>query len=239
MPVLRINDKEVPYKLVKSSRARCIRITVGPDGVRVSSPKNIDDKLIKDFIRDKQEWIQEKVRKYNLLKDKISKKDLVNGEQLPYIGRSILLTVKETKTGAGIDLKGGSLILAVKKGLSPRERRREIRSKLELWYREQARKTICERLEYYKKRLGVEYNSFRIKEQKTLWGSCSSKKNLNFNWKIIMAPLKIIDYIIVHELCHLIEMKHNERFWKLVKNEMPDYEERRRWLQKNGLMLTL
>lgn len=93
-------------------------------------------------------------------------------------------------------------------------------------YKNLCKKIIFKRVEYYKKIIGVEYNSIRIKSVKTRWGSCSSKKNLNFCWKIVMADIKILDYVVVHELCHLKEMNHSKRFWNEVARILPDYKNR-------------
>ena len=85
--------------------------------------------------------------------------------------------------------------------------------------------------------MSVTYNQFRIKEQKTRWGSCSKRNNLNFNWKIIMAPEKVIDYVIIHELCHLVHFNHSKEFWNLLAFYMPDYKEQAEWLKNNGISL--
>lgn len=83
-------------------------------------------------------------------------------------------------------------------------------------------------------RMGVTYGTISVKEQKTRWGSCSAKGNLNFNWKLILMPEEILDYLVVHELAHRIEMNHSPAFWRIVERELPDYRERRTWLKKNG-----
>ncbi|HOO74246.1 MAG TPA: M48 family metallopeptidase [Tepiditoga sp.] len=103
--------------------------------------------------------------------------------------------------------------------------------------REYSGKYIPKRTEYYKKIIGVNFNKIRIKDQKSRWGSCSSLGNLNFNYKIIQAPDEIIDYVIIHELCHLIEMNHSERFWKNVAKYDPKYITNEKWLKNNTLKL--
>lgn len=95
-----------------------------------------------------------------------------------------------------------------------------------------ARKMIPERTAYYAAVMGVTYGRITLREQKTRWGSCSSKGNLNFNWKLGLMPDQILDYVVVHELAHRIEMNHSERFWKIVEQVLPDYRERRRWLKE-------
>lgn len=101
-------------------------------------------------------------------------------------------------------------------------------------YKKQAREKITEYVDYYGRKMGVSYGRIAIREQKTCWGSCSSKKNLNFNWKLILMPPEIMEYVVVHELSHLFEMNHSKKFWKIVETYLPDYKVRRKWLKDNG-----
>ncbi|MCM1159537.1 MAG: M48 family metallopeptidase [Bacteroidales bacterium] len=98
----------------------------------------------------------------------------------------------------------------------------------------QARQVLTQRTDKYKALLGVDYQKIRIGDQKTRWGSCSSKGTISYNWHLILMPERIMDYVIVHELCHLREMNHSKRFWQLVEEILPDYASRRKWLKENG-----
>ena len=100
-----------------------------------------------------------------------------------------------------------------------------------------AKKIFPERTAYFAKRMGVTYKRITIREQKTRWGSCSSAGNLNFNWLLILAPPEVLDYVVVHELCHRREMNHSQAFWKEVEKILPDYRERQKWLKDNGWRL--
>jgi predicted metal-dependent hydrolase len=100
-----------------------------------------------------------------------------------------------------------------------------------------AEELIKKRTAEYSNLIGVNYNTIRIKDTKTRWGSCSSKGNLNFNFRILMAPEQVMDYIIVHELCHLRHMNHGKDFWNTVAQYMPDYEKKKEWLKVNGMKL--
>ena len=106
-------------------------------------------------------------------------------------------------------------------------------------YRGKAAEYIPQRCAYYAGILGVSYGRISIREQKTRWGSCSAKKNLNFNWKLMLAPPDVLDYVVVHELCHLIHLDHSPAFWALVGSVLPDYRARRRWLKEHGDELML
>ena len=105
---------------------------------------------------------------------------------------------------------------------------------LEVQYRKEARRRITERAAYFAEKMGVDDGRIAIKAAKTRWGSCSAQGNLNFHWKLILMPPAILDYVVVHELAHRIEMNHSPRFWTQVERILPDYRERRRWLKENG-----
>lgn len=98
----------------------------------------------------------------------------------------------------------------------------------------QARRVLTGKTDYYKCLLGVNYQRIRIGSQRTRWGSCSTRGTISYNWHLILMPEQIMDYVVVHELCHLLEMNHSERFWKKVGELLPDYENRRKWLRENG-----
>ncbi|MDO5134770.1 MAG: SprT family zinc-dependent metalloprotease [Eubacteriales bacterium] len=98
---------------------------------------------------------------------------------------------------------------------------------------------LRQRSAYFAKRLQVHYNRITIREQRTRWGSCSSNQNLNFNWKLILAPMEVLDYVVVHELCHLKEMNHSPAYWREVEKILPDYERQKDWLKQNGWKLML
>lgn len=100
--------------------------------------------------------------------------------------------------------------------------------------REKARMVLAERTEFFARKLGVTYSKIRIGNQRTRWGSCSSKGTISYNWKLILMPEEVRDYVVLHELCHLLEMNHSSRFWKIVEETMPNYKEYRRWLKENG-----
>lgn len=104
-------------------------------------------------------------------------------------------------------------------------------------FRRQAGAIFAERAAHFARIMGVEYGRITIREQKTRWGSCSSNHNLNFNWKLVLAPREVLDYVVVHELCHLKEMNHSPQFWAEVEKIQPDYRVRRKWLKDHGWML--
>jgi len=107
------------------------------------------------------------------------------------------------------------------------------------WYRKQARNVLTERVEFFARKHGFKIGKIRVSSARTRWGSCSSKDTLSFTWRLVMAPLEVIDYVVVHELCHLKEMNHSKAFWTRVERILPDYKVHRKWLKENGVKLSL
>ena len=110
---------------------------------------------------------------------------------------------------------------------------------LEKKYRQAAKRYIYERVEYYIDMIGGHYSSIRIGDQKTRWGSCSNNGTLSFSWRLMLAPPRVLDYVVIHEICHLTYMDHSKNFWDLVSVYDPDYKEHRKWLKENGDSLIL
>lgn len=138
-----------------------------------------------------------------------------------------------------ISFNGKQFEIFVDEKADANERKTLIKNAFRKWYRRSAHENFKKRLDYYCEVTGSSYNTMRIKEQKTRWGSCSKRNNLNFNWKLIMSPQWVMDYVIVHELCHLRFLNHSKEYWELVSLYMPSYSKAQEWLKKNGSVLTL
>lgn len=159
---------------------------------------------------------------------------LENGEQISWLSeKRNLIVVREDRKHGKAKCVMDKLILFV-----PYEAdyycKREL---LEKWFRKEASLILREKAKEFAKLLSVEFKEIRIKDQRSRWGSCSSKGNLNFNWRIVMAPEPVCDYVVIHELCHLKHMDHSENFWHLVQSICPEYKQYRRWLKENGASL--
>lgn len=236
---LKIGSTVISYSVKRSFKAKYVNISVGVDGVQVVAPVLMDDNEIIQLVEKKREWIFRKFESYRQRLAQIRPKhEYVSGERLLFMGKDYPLQVLE---GEGrfttIKLIDGQFLIYINKDIPQEKRREAIRSKLEQWYKSKAKNLIQERLDLFTAKIGVKINTVRFKNQKTRWGSCSQQGNLNFNWKLIMAPMYIVDYIVVHELCHLIQMNHSQEFWQQVGRQIPDYQERRKWLKENGLKL--
>lgn len=163
---------------------------------------------------------------------------LENGDILFYLGeKRILNVIREQRTRAKVKCIMDRILIWV-----PYEADYEYKREcLEKWYRKEALCVISEKAEEFSDKLSdklsVHFENIRVKDQKSRWGSCSSKRNLNFNWRIIMAPEPVCDYVVIHELCHLVFMDHSANFWKLVESICPQYCQYKKWLKENGKKL--
>ncbi|MFH1619901.1 MAG: SprT family zinc-dependent metalloprotease [bacterium] len=151
--------------------------------------------------------------------------------RISYQGRHLELRIEQAPATGRSTIEAGDEELRLL--LSPDDPR-TVGAILEDWYRDRAREVLADRVAHWARDIGVRYQRIAIKDQRSLWGSCSPNSNLNFNWRLIMAPADILDYVVIHELCHLVEMNHSRRFWKLISRWCPEHKVHRRWLREYG-----
>lgn len=236
--IIQAGDKDIKYIVTRSSR-KTIGITIDKNGlVKVTSPYRVSESYINELLHKKSSWIQKKIAELECEAAKASSpKRFVNGEAFLYLGKVFELKICRNSNckKATIKLDGKNIVIDVPLSCDADS----IKKTLRLWYVEQFKDIASERINYYSSTIGVFPRKVTIREQKTRWGSCSSKGNINLNWKLIMASLEVLDYVIVHELCHMIVMNHSEEFWKIVGDYSPQYKNYRVWLKHNGDMLSL
>ncbi len=224
------------YQLTRSKR-KTIAISFDRDGnLCVKAPTWVSKKAIESFLAEKTEWIEATAKRLQnqRMKEIAERKGLENGEELPYLGQKKILTVvREERQRAKVKCIGERLILSVPYDVDYEEKKEQ----LEKWYRKEAGIVLEEKVQCFANILSVKYSDIRIKDQKSRWGSCSSKGNLNFNFRIIMAPEYVCDYVVIHELCHLVHMDHSKDFWRLVESVCPAYKQCIKWLKDNGKTL--
>lgn len=222
---------------VEYKKRKTLGISIAPPGViNIKAPLGIGEDRVLEIVRSKAKWIVQKLSEIEHLECQKRNRQYADGESFPYMGADYLLRIIYDKACPRpvVRLENDSLcVYAAAKG------EELIKSALADWYKHKAREKICERIGYYQSCFNVSPAEIKVKEQKKRWGSCTSKRVLLFNWRIIMAPLNVMDYIIVHEMCHLIHMDHSKNFWSLVKSILPDYEERKLWLKMNGAAMNL
>lgn len=233
MDQLSIKGQLIPYEERRSARYRRITLSILEDRLRISAPKNVSAKQLKKLLSAKQEWIL----KHWLVKQDALKQPVkyIDGECFLYRGNVIVLKIiKHPHQRIRVLLEGQVLKVYLPQDLQDRDYVSNVQAALFSWYKTQARRVLQDKLDKQSNRMQVAFQSFRLKEQKTRWGSCSSKGNINLNWRIIMAPDEAIDYIVIHELAHLTHLNHSEYFWHRVAAFMPEYANWKKWFKDHG-----
>lgn len=226
-----LGGRVISYSVRHSTRAKNISIRVSPDsGLEVVVPSSARAYNHESALRSRESWITAKLDHFDRLRKK--KKSC---RQATFMGREYSL-VPVIRHGAvpAVKMLDGKILVTI-----PGDSPEILAGVLEKWYRAQAGKIFEERVRAINKEAGHRVNRIFIRGQKTRWGSCSRLGNLSFNWRLIMAPAEVIDYIVIHELSHLKEMNHSAGFWRLVENLCPDYKKHRQWLRENGCTLSL
>jgi predicted metal-dependent hydrolase len=222
------------YTLTRSARRRrTIEISIDASGgVCVAVPVRTPAHEIDAFVRKKQRWIAKAVDAMRSA-GRHSERQFVTGEALPYLGETLRLRVVEDGA-AGVRRVEGRLDVRVDARQNESERRAAVRQRVEGWYKSQAEVVLRERVRLFAPLAGAVPARVLVKTQKSRWGSCGKDGALRLNWALIMAPLPVIDYLVVHELCHLRQAGHGRRFWRLVAKVLPDYVSRRAELRREG-----
>lgn len=225
--------EKIEFAVVKSKR-KSISIAIQPDGnLLVKVPLFMSESEILKWVKTKMAWIIRQRAKVLEQQSLNPPKQFVTGERFWYLGKEYELEVRISDGRAKmVGIVDDRIILFAKSNEEA-----EVQKILGEWYIKQAKIYIPKRVRYFAGQMGVSFQMITVKKQKKRWGSCSSAKNLNFNWRLMMAPEEIIDYVVVHELCHLKQMNHSKVFWGEVANILPDYENRKTWLDKNGSRL--
>lgn len=224
------NEIEIE-KIIRSKRRKTIALQITDDATLViRAPLNVSEQTIKNVVAKHMEWVKKKRNDVLLRDPKFVRKEFVNGEEFLYLGKYYKLTVVENQNEALLFDNGFFL----SKVYLPIAREVFIN-----WYKQRAYEKISERVEWYARKRGFEYNKINVTNAQRRWASCSWRGNLNFSWRLIMAPLQVIDYVVVHELVHLEEKNHTKSFWNKVKMLMPNCEKHKEWLNKNGYLLRI
>ena len=215
----------VEVKEVIRSKRRTLALIVKPDGsLIVRAPLKTPQKSIRIFVEKNIEWIQKKQAQ---ARSSISAapKQYAAGERFLYLGFSYPLEIVPKQKPAL--LLDGCFKLA-------ENSQSRAAFEFERWYRTRAKEMLKERVDFFAHQCGFKYTDLKINAARTRWGSCSVKGSLNFSWRLIMAPMESVDYVVVHELVHTLIHNHSKRFWAKVESIMPDYKTRKIWLKKHG-----
>ncbi len=196
----------------------------------IRAPRFTSLRRIYKTIGEKKNWIEKKQELMKRRKKGMRKKKFISGEEFLYLGKKYPLLVAEKGTSFNIT-KGFFHI--------PKSHQKKAREIFKKWYRQQATCQIPRRVKHYANLAGLKPKQIKITSAKKRWGSCGARGNLCFAWRLVMAPLKVVDYVVVHELSHLKESNHSKKFWRQVEETLPDYKEQEKWLKEEGYRLNL
>ncbi|TLS78291.1 M48 family metallopeptidase [Mariprofundus erugo] len=220
-------------EVIRTSRRKTATIKVEAGKVSVVAPEDLPAAKIEEVIAKKNRWIKEKLLIHSQAMA-VKPKEYVSGESFSYLGKNYRLKVV-SGSPACVKLLNGYLVVETPEPLNPIKTQRLI----EGWYREHAEQKFREKSRRYAKQIGVTPASIGIKTFKSRWGSCSPDGHILYNWRVIMAPNRVVDYVVVHELCHLIHHNHSPEFWKAVAKVVPEYQMDKDWLKNHGDRLIL
>ena len=213
------------------SRRKTIAVEITKEGgVLVRAPLKLARREVLAFVHQNRGWIARKLAQARVLQEERTPRRFQEGEPFPFLGEQHRL--RYVAGGEYLLKENGEFLLGA--DLSARAG-----DLFRTWYRARAREILEDRVAQFALRMGLTCRSVRITDAKERWGSCNAAGSLNFAWRLVMAPPPVIDYVIVHELAHLVEMNHSRRFWGRVGRILPDYAQRRKWLRDNEHLLTL
>lgn len=237
MPVLAVNGAEIRYEIKRSRRAKRMRIRVRPGSVDVVAPRFVLGKTIEAFVEAKRQWIFDKTAALQERELSITPDRFVSGARLLFRNRYVLLRVERTAALEPSLRFANAFHVELPDVLNDSQAERATRELVMSWLAERALEDARGWTSEYGDRLGAYPTRIRIGNQKTLWGSCSARGVVSLNWRLVAAPKTVFEYVVVHELCHLVEHNHGKTFWALVEELLPDYRERRAWLKRHGVAL--
>jgi predicted metal-dependent hydrolase len=236
---LRIGDADVPYELIRTKqRRRTIAFAIeGREGLVVRAPMKASFKSIEEVAQKFSRWI---VRRLAELRDVAPPRPMISGGSVPVLGQEMRLRVL---TGAGrrarCTRRGDTLEVRVPEHVPSDDYAAAVLDAVLDWYRDFAAAEFVRRADFWAERVGVTYASLAISNPIARWGSCSVANDLRINWRLAMAPPGLLDYVIAHELCHVVHKNHSRRFWSKLAKVMPDWRARREELRRIGPGLSL
>ena len=221
---------KINYKIQYSKR-KTLNISVERDRtVIVRAPENISEARIDEIVQSKRNWIKDKINHPQKYPIDYKPKEFVSGETLLYLGRNYQLLVVD-ELFEGIRFNQGFTI--------SKSNQKKANQLFKEWYLKKALEKIEPLAKKYALNLGVKYNKCKTSEMKYRWASCTPNNNILFNWRIIKAPMYVLEYLVVHELAHLIEPNHTPKFWNIVSIQVPKYEKAKKWLREKGQLLEI
>ena len=218
--------QEIAYQVVRSNRKSVALVIDNEANLIVRAPAQMPDSVIDEFVRKKRRWINEKQQQVAVFGEKHPPVVVETGESIMYLGSNYAIIKDDVDS---VEVSGNELVVPENYDIEA----------LTAWLKEQAMQIISERVALYANVMGVTPGTIKLSEAKARWGSCSTKNNLNFAWRLIMCPLSVIDYVVVHELSHITYKNHSPAFWARVKTVLPTYEDDQECLKVNKKLMEI
>lgn len=232
----------IPYEERRNCRSKRLSMRIGKEKVRVTVPYRASKREIQEFVTVNQEWILKNWLKMQEKLTKAAVQHYLSEKAFPLLGQPIPfqthITNRKRATLRYFD-EGHRIEIYLPAEIPTEQHQNVLREIIEKWLKQKGHEIFQSKLDQFSVLMDVKYKTFRLKEQKTRWGSCSSKGNINLNWRAIMAPESVVNYLVIHELAHLKYMNHSQAFWEFVGQYCSDYAAQRHWLKVNGESLTL
>ena len=226
----------VAYTVRRSDRARRARLIVTAEGVELVVPRRMALAEAAELVREKRGWLASQRSRLRRAAAEHPPVRVDHGAQIPYLGEHLRLSVRVEpgRRRPFVRRTGDALTISVGSQAGD-----AVRETLERWFRERARAEITERLDAAAARAGTPYSRLAIRDQRTRWASCSANGTMSFNWRLLLAPAAVLDYVVEHEVAHLEVPDHSARFWALLARRLPSYRNAQRWLRDHGPSLRL
>jgi len=239
MPNITIADTELTYRLKHSQRRRSVQIRIAPPAtIEVVAPAGFPQKEVEALLHKRATWIATQLARLKKLASDPVNASLEHGAQLLYLGRPRQLAVMPSPAKRAKVILEDDRLTAYLPAVPGQDDTALLRRALHHWYVRSAAQLLADRTAYWAAEIGVRPGRISIRDQKTRWGSASTRGNVNYNWRIVMAPPETLDYLVVHELCHIKVPNHSATFWLLVSQSVPDYKKHRAWLRQHGNLLS-
>ena len=238
MPVLNIGNTQIPYSIRYSKRAKKLSIKVTPALVEAVAPNGFPEGKLIEFVHRKRKWVYHKVEQFASIdsEQRFSWPErFVSGAKIPFRGRNMRLRVVDADVPR-VRVTYRNAFLVEKPDHASED---DVKSAIEKWLKNRLVDDVLDFVSDYSPRIGIRPGRVQISKLKTRWGSCGKNGDIRINLLLVIAPKPVLEYVVVHELCHLKQRNHSEDFWLLVGELLPDYMKSKEWLMKHGMFLRL
>lgn len=233
--VVHYGHTEITYQIRRSQRRATVSVAVDPSlGVLLTAPEQMTVAKLDNVVHRKAAWIVEQLRLVTRSEPQGAAKEFVSGESVLYLGRHYRLRVVTADESGDAHMDRGWLVVPVLRATTAQERPQAVRAAQQGWFIARALQCLPERVALYAGKVGTELPRVLVRSQRKRWGSCDNRGVVRFNWRIMQAPIRLVDYVVAHELCHLRHKNHSRNYWNLLGRVLPDYEQRRAELMGFG-----